>query len=149
MPEAESSSAVSDVVGLIDAPAEPLDEAAFNRAALSVFAEQYAANAAVRAYSDRMGRTPERVTHWGEIPALPTDAFKQATVAVFPPQAAVRVFMTSGTSRGPESRGKIHKDADALSLHDRAVCTGFERYCLPDRPRIRILVLAPPPERVP
>jgi hypothetical protein len=134
---------------LLESPVEPLDDRAFARAALAVFAEQYAANAAVRAYGDRIGKTPATVEDWREIPALPTDAFKQAVVAVFQPESAVRLFMTSGTSQGPESRGKIYKDAAALDLHDRAVCAGFERYCLPDRSRIRILVLAPPPERVP
>src|SRR5947209_1621054 len=142
-------SAMEEVIRLLEAPAEPLDDAAFGRAALAVFAEQYTANSALRAYAERLGKTPETVQDWREIPALPTDAFKQAVVAVFPPEEAVRVFMTSGTSRGAESRGKIYKDAEALALHDRAVCAGFERYCLPDRPRIRILVLAPPPERVP
>jgi acyl-CoA synthetase (AMP-forming)/AMP-acid ligase II len=149
MREEGAASAVDEVGRLLEVPAAPLEDAGFNRTALAVFAEQYTGNSAFRAYCDRIGRTPSAVAHWNEIPALPTDAFKQSTVALFPPEDAVRVFMTSGTSRGPESRGKIYKDAAALALHDRAACAAFERYCLPDRTQIRILVLAPPPDRVP
>jgi acyl-protein synthetase LuxE len=138
-----------EIASLLEASDVPLDDDVFGRVALEAFAEQYAANAAVRAYADRIGKAPNRVREWREIPALPTDAFKQAVVAVSPAEAAVCVFMTSGTTRGPESRGKVYKDASALALHDRAVCAGFERYCLPDRPRIRMLVLAPPEARVP
>src|SRR5436309_15760783 len=99
---------MEEVIHLLEAPAAPLDDAAFGRVALQAFEEQYAANAAVRAYADRVGQAPGQVKDWREIPALPTDAFKQAVVAVYPPEAAVRVFTTSGTSRGPESRGQIY-----------------------------------------
>jgi Acyl-protein synthetase, LuxE len=141
--------AAAAVEQLLAQPQATLDEQAFNTAALRVFAAVYEANAPVRGYCNRVDRPPAAVGHWREIPALPTDAFKQAAVAAYAPESASRVFMTSGTARGPESRGKIYKDAAALAFHDRAVCAGFERYCLPDRSRLRMLVLAPPPERVP
>lgn len=141
--------AVAAVDRLLAHPRAPLDERAFDEAARSVFAAAYEGNAAVRAYADRLARHPANVSHWTEIPALPTDAFKQAAVTGFAPQTAQRLFMTSGTAHGPASRGKIYKDEAALSLHDRAVCAGFERYSLPDGARLRIMVLAPPPARVP
>jgi hypothetical protein len=146
---AGNDAATDAVDRLLGAPDGPLEEATFGAAARAVFAASYAVNTAVRAYCDRLGRPPAALGHWSEIPALPTDAFKQAAVAAFAPESAERVFMTSGTARGPESRGKIYKDAAALGLHDLAVCAGFERYVLPDRARIRMLALAPPPERVP
>jgi hypothetical protein len=89
------------------------------------------------------------VRRWQEIPALPNEAFKRQPHALFPPEAARRTFLTSGTARGPESRGRVLKDDDALQLHEAAVLAGFRRWGLPDREKIHMLVLAPPAERVP
>src|SRR5688572_21945123 len=121
MREAEGSPSTEEALRLLAAPEAALDEEAFERAALSVFAGQYAGTAVFRAYCERVGSRPSEVRSWREIPALPTDAFKQAAVAIFPPEAATRVFMTSGTSQGPQSRGKVYKDPGALTLHDQAV----------------------------
>jgi hypothetical protein len=125
------------------------DDAAFDRLALAVFAEQFERLPFYGEYCRRAGRSPETVTSWREIPALPIEAFKREALTTFPPESAVRTFLTSGTSRGPESRGRVLKDAEALRLHDAAVLAGFRRFGLPDRERIRILVLAPPTERAP
>jgi hypothetical protein len=89
------------------------------------------------------------VSRWIDIPAVPTDAFKREPLATFDSALAVRVFMTSGTSSGPEGRGKVYKDSAALTLHDAVVRDGFRRWCLPDRQNIRVLVLAPQEEAVP
>jgi acyl-protein synthetase LuxE len=125
------------------------DDAEFNRAALALFAAQYEANAPYASYCRRVGRTPSDVSQWIDIPAAPTDAFKREPLATFDPSLAVRVFMTSGTSSGPEGRGKVYKDSAALTLHDVVVRDGFCRWCLPDRMSIRVLVLAPQEEAVP
>ena len=125
------------------------DEARFNEAALELFAAQFARNRPYGDYCRRLGRTPAEVRHWTEIPAVPTDAFKREPLATFDPGLAERVFMTSGTSTGPESRGKVYKDREAMAVHDAVVREGFRRWCLPDRARIRLLVLAPPEETVP
>jgi acyl-protein synthetase LuxE len=125
------------------------DDARFNEAALELFALQFDKNRPYGDYSRRLGRTPAEVRHWTEIPAVPTDVFKGEPLVTFDPAASARVFMTSGTSAGPESRGKVHKDAAAMTVHDAVVRDGFRRWCLPDRERIRILVLAPPEEAVP
>ena len=87
--------------------------------------------------------------HWSEIPGVPTDAFKAGSLATFDPADAERMFMTSGTSAGPESRGKVYKDRDAMAVHDAVVRDGFRRWCLPDRERIRLFVLAPPEDSAP
>jgi hypothetical protein len=121
----------------------------FNEAALALFAAQFDRNLPYADFCRRQGRAPEDVRHWLEIPAVPTDAFKRAALATFDPGAAERVFMTSGTSVGPESRGKVYKDATAMAVHDVVARDGFRRWCLPDRERIRLLVLAPPEEAVP
>jgi hypothetical protein len=124
-------------------------EGRFNEAALELFAFQFETNRPYGDYCRRKGQSPREVRHWTEIPALPTDAYKCEPLATFDTASAVRVFMTSGTSSGPESRGKVYKDREAMAVHDAVVRDGFRRWCLPDRERIRMLVLAPPEESVP
>jgi hypothetical protein len=125
------------------------DDDRFNEAALELFAVQFSHIEAYSDYCRHIGLTPETVGHWTEIPAAPTDAYKRAPLASFSPETAERVFMTSGTSVGPESRGRVYKDRAAMAVHDAVVSDGFRRWCLPDRERIRILVLAPPEASVP
>ena len=50
----------------------------FDRLARAVFAHQFACNPPYRAFCERRGVSPATVAHWGEIPAVPTDAFKAA-----------------------------------------------------------------------
>jgi hypothetical protein len=125
------------------------DDVQFTTAALSLFERQIETNPPYAAFCRRLGRTPAGIRHWTEIPAVPTDAYKQEPLATFDPAEAERVFMTSGTTSGPEKRGKIYKDRKAMAIHDAVVRDGFRRWCLPDRDRIRLLVLAPPAPTVP
>src|SRR5438045_1469504 len=126
-----------------------VDEKRFDAAARERFADQFERNRPYGDYCRRLGRTPGSVDHWTDIPAVPTDAFKQQPLTTFDPAEAERVFMTSGTSAGPESRGKVYKNRAAMAIHDAVVRDGFRRWCLPDRERIRLLLLAPPEESVP
>ncbi len=134
---------------LLDASGSLQEEGPFNESALELFSRQFATNEPYRDYCRGLDRTPANVVHWTEVPAVPTDAYKQRPLTVFDAREAERVFMTSGTSAGPERRGKVYKDRAAMAVHDAVVRDGFRRWCLPDRERIRILVLAPPEEAVP
>jgi hypothetical protein len=126
-----------------------VDDAAFDEAAVELFARQYELNPLYGNYCRRLERLPATVNSWSEIPAVPTDAFKQGTLTTFDPDSAERIFMTSGTSAGSDSRGRVYKDAAAMAIHDAVVADGFRRWCLPDRAQIRLLVLAPEEEAVP
>jgi hypothetical protein len=59
---------------------EPLTDEEFNRVALRIFAYQYARNAPYAAFCGRRERTPETVSHWTAVPAVPTAAFKEVTL---------------------------------------------------------------------
>jgi hypothetical protein len=72
----------------------------FEELALEVFAFQRECNAVYRAYCDRQ----PRVTHWKQIPAVPTSAFKDFEIACFPVSEAVAEFRTSGTTTGKPGR---------------------------------------------
>ncbi|HEX9093987.1 MAG TPA: acyl-protein synthetase, partial [Coriobacteriia bacterium] len=112
---------------------------------LEVFAYQYAHNEPYRHYCDAAGATPSSVSGWAEIPAYPTDAFKNEIVASFETEKAVQAIMTSGTTR-PNQRGRIFRDETGQKLVFGAnrVMTGA--YLFPDFEqgrRCRILLLVP------
>lgn len=123
----------------------PLADDAFDRLARRVFAYTYEHVPAYAAYCRARGRTPDSVTTWTDVPAVPTAAFKEvpllATGAV-----AERVFRTSGTTRGPERRG-THAVPD-LALYRGSLRPTFEAFLLPDGARPRFLSLMPPADRL-
>src|SRR5262245_26831892 len=120
------------------------DDTAFDALARAVFAFQYEANAPYRSFCDRRGRTPDRVTRWQEVPALPTTAFKTIDLACAP---AEKVFCTSGTSEGSERRGR-HL-VPRLELYRRGALAHFRRMVLPDGLRPRIVGLLGSPQLLP
>ncbi len=77
--------------------------------------------------------------------ALPTDVFRFARVASFPEAEDARVFRTSGTTQG--LRG-AHPLRD-LSLYDRAARAAARYALFPDVDRLRLVILAPHPDRAP
>jgi hypothetical protein len=92
------------------------------------------------------GVDPSRLTRAADAPAVPTDAFKLARVAAFPPSEAAITFRTSGTTIG--ARGE-HAMRD-VATYD-AAALAFGRWALArDLPeRSPILVLGPPPSQAP
>jgi acyl-CoA synthetase (AMP-forming)/AMP-acid ligase II len=87
----------------------------------------------------------QRRPHNFALPALPTDAFRFARVASHAPQESVRSFHTSGTTG--TARGQ-HSFAD-LSLYDRAAGAAARYALFPDRPRLRLIILAPDERELP
>ncbi|MBI4544061.1 MAG: long-chain fatty acid--CoA ligase [Gemmatimonadetes bacterium] len=126
---------------------QPFADAAFDDLARRVFELQFCTNAPYAAYCRRRGRTPENVGHWSEIPAVPSAAFKEVELVSGRADAAQAVFRTSGTTRGPERRGR-HFIPD-LSVYHGALLAGFEAYVLPDGAELVFLSLVPPPVELP
>ncbi len=77
-----------------------------------------------------MGRRPETVTSWLEIPAVPTDVFKLPDIALrcFPENEVQGFFLTSGTTR--EAKGR-HEWRD-LELYEASVKGAWREMDLPD-----------------
>ena len=71
----------------------------FDALALEVFAFQFERNAVYRAFCEQKKCTPNHITHWSEIPAVPSSVFKHLSLTCFPPDEAVAEFHTSGTTR--------------------------------------------------
>lgn len=120
------------------------DDAAFDALSRAVFDFQYQANPPYRAFCDRRGRTPDRITRWQDVPALPTTAFKTIDLACAP---AERIFRTSGTTQGGEHRGR-HL-VPRPEVYRRGALAHFRRMVLPDGVRPRIVGLLGSPEVLP
>ena len=126
---------------------EPLADEAFNQLALRIFAFQYAHNIPYARFCDRRDRTPRDVTHWTEIPAVPTAAFKEVALTTADPAAAEATFRTSGTTQGGEKRG-VHYVPD-LSIYHFSLIPNFAACLLPDGAELRILSLVPSTAELP
>jgi hypothetical protein len=105
-------------------------EGSFAVGALEVFRFQFEKNVAYRNYCASLGRSPENVSCWREIPAVPTDVFKLPSTAMrcFPEAEVKGFFLTSGTTL--EVRGK-HEFRN-LELYEAAVKGGWRELGLPE-----------------
>lgn len=124
----------------------PLPDEAFNTLALRVFRHQYAGSPLLRAFWSRRGAAPETVEHWTAIPGIPTAAFKEAPLCAFPPEEAVAVFETSGTTAGGRPGRHFFR---TLALYEAALRPAFEAFVLPERRPMRMLNLGPNAETAP
>lgn len=100
----------------------------FEPLALRTFHHQFVFNTPYRAYCETLGRTPESVSSWTEIPPVPAEVFKSGLhLACFPPTETIRSFLTSGTSS--EIKGEHHfRD---LVLYEAAIQHGWKHAGLP------------------
>ena len=98
------------------------------------------------------GIDPAELKTAGEVPAVPTDAFKLTRVATFPESEQTQTFRTSGTTQGQETRG-VHpfRDVGTYHLGSRwpSVAPAWWPTCWRARPRLPVLVLGPSPEELP
>lgn len=111
----------------------------FDRLALEVFAHQFAHCTPYREHCVRRGLTPDIMSDWQQIPAVPIVAFKRAELCCGPPQ---RTFLSSGTSEGLAHRSR-HLMPD-LRLYGRSALTGLRQFVFPDVPRMRLVSLIEP-----
>jgi hypothetical protein len=122
---------------------EPWSESDFDALALAAFACQCECMPTFRAFCVARGITPGTVERWQDVPAVPARAFKALDFAVAEPEV---VFLTSGTSRGPERRGR-HL-VPRLSLYRQSLRAAFEPHVLAGS-RMPFVSLIPPPGALP
>ena len=118
----------------------------FGEMALRIFARQYERCQPYRRFCDARGKAPAAVADWREIPHLPVTAFKHARIYSGEGEPG-HLFQTSGTTAGPELRGRHY--FQNLDLYAACAKPVFQHYILPDRERIPMLMLAQPPEQNP
>lgn len=138
--------AVRDLIAAdVDGDPQP-----FDALALDLFRWQVAHNAPYREFCAARGVGPQAVSDWRQVPAFPTDAFKDALVTSFPLEQAVMAQLTSGTTAN--RRGQIFRDEVGRELVLAANRAMTQAYLFPDfaaGQRCRILILAPSPEMAP
>jgi hypothetical protein len=118
------------------------DEAAFDAHARALFAYQIERNAPYARFAASCGYSAAHLPRtWREIPAVPSSAFKDATLATFDVTYAELEFHTSGTTG--ERTGKHY--VERAALYDAALAAGFDRFMLPDGRKLRYLNLVPNP----
>jgi hypothetical protein len=118
------------------------DDALFNEHALATYAYQFETNEPYRRYARSLGFDASRMPQtWREIPAVPSRAFKDATLATFDVTGAELEFHTSGTTA--ELSGKHY--VERAALYDATLVAGFDRFMLADGARLRYLNLVPNP----
>lgn len=141
---------VERVLEFIEQHAEaPLDADAaidheFEQIALEIFGFQYERSAIYRRFCDRRNRTPATVSRWTAIPAVPTSAFKSLDLGCAAPE---KTFVTSGTTRGNDTRGRHH--VPRLELYRHSALPHFRRMVLPDGVTPRLAGLVAGPEQLP
>ena len=117
----------------------------FERLALALFARQYALCAPYRRLCLGQGASPDSVTRWQDIPAVPAAAFKVFDLSCVPTGETAAVFHSSGTTGAQTSRHYF--DQEALTLYEISLRAGFNA-ALPARPRT-LWALMPEPSAAP
>ncbi|HTJ00657.1 MAG TPA: hypothetical protein VL527_17375 [Dongiaceae bacterium] len=125
-------------------PLHAQDEVAFATLALELFALQFAHNPAYRKICEARGVALATVTHWTQIPAVPTAAFKELELTCLAPEQRTAVFHSSGTTEQRPSR-HFHC-AESLALYETSARGFFNAHYAPE---LRPLILTPPPEQTP
>ncbi|MBC5783924.1 long-chain fatty acid--CoA ligase [Ramlibacter sp. USB13] len=121
-------------------------DAEFDALALRLFAHQHANNAAYRRFCQLRGTTPRTVKGWRDIPAVPISAFKEVTLSCTPADAAERVFMTSGTTRGDVKGRHYHP---TIAVWDASWRDNFARRFLHGTARVPMAILFPDEQALP
>ena len=112
----------------------------FNEIALTLFAFQFSTNQPYRQFARSLARTPDSVTCWQDVPAVPTSAFKLPSLPLTCGAPIRTTFLTSGTTS--ETKGAHH-------LPDTSVYDFSIRQAWPFADLLPALFLAPSPADAP
>lgn len=124
------------------------DPRGFNRLALKEFELQFNTIPPYRDYCLHKGVSPGQAEKWQDIPAVPSNAFKNFVLATFPVQDAEHAYFTSGTTN-PLKKGKIYRDSGAVNLVNAANGLLTKQYVFPDFERMKIMLMTPSPQMAP
>ncbi len=106
--------------------AKPASDSEFTVLATRVFRFQFENNTPYRRFCEMEGMTPDKLTSWKDVPAMPAAAFKELTLTTFPRIKKKKVFKTSGTTS--EKRGAHY--FETLELYEASILPPFEKHVL-------------------
>ncbi|MBK1829664.1 hypothetical protein JIN77_02920 [Verrucomicrobiaceae bacterium R5-34] len=125
--------------------AQVSDELDFSSVASEVFAYQFRHNLPYQRYCEALEVSPDNVSHWKQIPAITTDAFKSQAhpLVCFPTYAASHKFLTSGTTQ--DVRGQHF--FPTITLYESSIIAAWKTLDLPEP--ASVIILTPKPENAP
>ena len=127
---------------------QPINDETFASLALDWFAVQFEHNAPYQRWCKAAGATPERVTDWTGIPAMPASAFKELELTSLPAARRTSVFHSSGTTG--QRPGRHFHDDESLALYEASLLAWFRTCLLAEgQGRVRLLSLTPSPAHAP
>ncbi len=113
--------------------------APFEEGALVRWREQVAAIPDYAAYCRYLGRTPDSVRDWRDIPPVPASAFKSHDMSAAPRGEEAAVFETSGTSVSRPGRVRL----GSAGLYEDSFLRSFARHLVPDEARLPAVIFGP------
>jgi hypothetical protein len=120
----------------------------FSEVALEIFKFQFQNVIAYRRFCEGRGAMPDNVRDWRDIPAIPTDAFKDFELSCLPKPDRSRVFHSSGTTEQRPSRH--YHNAESLALYEASLLAWFEAHLLgPGGCGLKWLMLTPSAKSAP
>ena len=122
-------------------------DAEFNGLAILLFTLQFAHNQPYRIICEAQGVTPDAITHWKQIPTVPTAAFKELELTSLRPEQRSQVFHSSGTTEQRPSR-HFH-NAESLAVYEASLWPWLMENCGVPIAECRLLSLTPPPAQAP
>jgi len=120
----------------------------FNDLAEQIFQYQFEHNRPYRQFCLLQNKSPNQINRWEEIPALPVTAFKFVDVVCQPIEKAVRIFHSSGTTKGGQDKRSRHAVFD-LEIAQAAILSHFKRHVLNQDNKMRLCILTPSSEESP
>ncbi|MBT8036884.1 MAG: hypothetical protein KJO21_05005 [Verrucomicrobiae bacterium] len=113
----------------------------FNTLAMRVFRHQFQQNRPYQNYCKALRKSPDKINHWHEVPAVSTDVFKLHDIPVrsFPAEMTRHTFTTSGTTN--EVKGEHH--FPSLALYEQSITSAWDQLELP-RPQHAVILTANP-----
>ncbi|MCJ7616762.1 MAG: hypothetical protein MUO43_09530 [Desulfobacterales bacterium] len=137
-----------DVLNFILDDTESCDEDQFNQLALRQFELQYHTSEHYREYCKRKNISPETITNWEEIPAIPSFAFSDFVLSL-PVEKAQQICSASRTAVSKNGRQKISRDKRAVELINTANGLLTKRFLFPDTEKMKIILMLPSPKMAP
>ncbi len=123
-------------------------DARFNALALQIFQYQFQHSPPYQKFCLLQNKSPNLITCWEDIPALPVTAFKYLDIACHPIEKAFHIFHSSGTTQGFSDKRSRHAIFD-LEILQTVILSHFKKYILHDMDKMRFCILTPSPEEAP
>ncbi|MBN9689695.1 MAG: hypothetical protein J0M24_05600 [Verrucomicrobia bacterium] len=123
------------------------EESTFTQTARELFAIQVERNSVLRSWCQARGVRPNPELSWRDIPAIPTNAFKEADVSCIPVPERTAEFHSSGTTTQSPSR-HFHRP-ESLDLYAISVRAAFARRMGSAAGQRLLVSLTPPPAEAP